>query len=285
MKFYALHEGYYEGVQQRIDQFKEACGKLDIEFHSLDTLKLDYTTLPKLGKGNLLYNLSRGSAYAEALLVNDEVTTFYINRPFIATNNSDTIKYTIIHSKSELLQPKTIFNLTADRSMLKTYVEYLGGFPLIIKSAGSTRGIGTIKIDSWQNLISTVDYLTGLHDQFIMREFIKAKTGSRMIVLGDEVIAAADFEMNDNDFRNAAILSQVKYLKREYSDKVKQVAVQATHLANTQLSGVDFSEDANGNFYLLEVNFLTGYNSLIDVCGVDIPFKMVEYLKHKSVLK
>jgi len=282
MRFFALHEGYYEGVQQRIDQFKEACRKLEIEFRCLDTLKLDYTKLPELGKGDVLYNLSRGSAYAEALLINDEVTTFYINNPFIASPNSDTIKYTLIHNRHNILQPKTIFNLTIDRKLLKTYVEFLGGFPLIIKSAGSTRGIGTIKIDSWQNLISTVDYMINLPDQFIMREFIKAKTGSRMIVLGNEVIAAADFEMNENDFRNAAVLSQVKYLKREYSDEVKSVAVQATHLANTQLAGVDFLEDSDGNFYLLEVNFPTGYNSLIDVCGVDIPFKMVEYLKLKA---
>lgn len=282
MRFFALHEGFYEGVQLRIDQFKMACDKLHIEFRSLDASKLDYTSLPVLGKGDLFYNLSRGSAYAEALLLNDTVTTFYIDTPKFATDNADTIKYTIIHSGHPILQPKTIFNVTDDRALLKIYVDYLDGFPIIIKSAGSTRGIGTIKIDSWQNLISTVDYLINMRDKFIMREFIKAKSGSRMIVLGNEVIAAADFEMNENDFRNAAILSQVKYQQRDYANEIKNIAVTATHLANAELAGVDFLEDDKGDFYLLEVNFPTGYNSLIDICGVDIPLKMVEYLRHKS---
>jgi len=33
---------------------------------------------------------------------------------------------------------------------------------------------------------------------------------------------------------------------------------------------------------LLEINFPTGFSSLIDICGVDIPYKMIEYLITKS---
>lgn len=106
-----------------------------------------------------------------------------------------------------------------------------------------------------------------------------------MIVLGNEVIAAADFTMNKDDFRNAAILSATQYFNREYPEAVKQLAVQATHIANVEFSGVDFLEDENGNYYLLEVNFPTGFSSLIDVCGVDIPYKMVEYLKNKALAR
>jgi glutathione synthase/RimK-type ligase-like ATP-grasp enzyme len=118
--------------------------------------------------------------------------------------------------------------------------------------------------------------------KFILRQFIKARSGCRLIVLGNEVIAGADFTMNENDFRNAVDLKQVKYFKREYSETVKQTAIKATHLANTEFSGVDFLEDEYGNFYLLEINFPTGFSGLIDICGVDIPIKMMEYLIQKS---
>ena len=283
MKFYFLHEGFYEGVQLRLDQVKLACEKLNVEFIAINSLTADYSNLPTLTKTDLLYNATRGSETLETLLLNKDVTTFYINNPDFVVSNPDTTKYSIIHDKANLHSPKTIFNITADRQLLKNYVDYLGGFPIIIKATGSTRGIGTMKIDSWQNLTSTVDYLMTTADKFILRQFISAKSGCRLIVLGNEIIAGADFTMNENDFRNAVDLKQVKYFKREYSEAVNQAAIKATHLANTEFSGVDFLEDENGNFYLLEINFPTGFSGLIDICGVDIPLKMMEYLIQKSI--
>jgi len=282
MRFYCLHEGFYEGVQLRLDQLKAACDQLNVEFVAINSLTADYSNLPTLAKTDLLYNATRGSEILETLLLNKDVTTFYIRNPDFVVSNPDTTKYSILHDKANLLSPKTIFNITADRQLLKNYVDYLDGFPIIIKATGSTRGIGTMKIDSWQNLVSTVDYLITTGDKFILRQFIKAKSGCRLIVLGNEVIAGADFTMNENDFRNAVDLTQVKYTKRTYPETVNQAAVKATHLANVELSGVDFLEDENGNFYLLEVNFPTGFSGLIDVCGVDIPLKMVDYLKKKA---
>lgn len=281
MKFYCLHEGFYEGVQLRLEQLKAASEKLNIEFIALDSLTIDYTKLPKLNKTDLLYNGARGSQTLESILLNDEVSTFYVKNPKLNQTFSTT-DWSILHDKANLLSPKTIFHITPDRQLLKNYVVYLGGFPIIIKASGSTRGIGTMKIDSWQNLVSTVDYLITTGDKFILRQFIKAKSGCRLIVLGNEVIAGADFEMNKDDFRNAVDLTQVNYTKRSYAETVNQTAIKATHLANVEFGGVDFLEDENGNFYLLEVNFPTGFSGLIDVCGVDIPLKMIEYLKKKA---
>ena len=281
MIFYCLHEGFYEGIQLRLEQIKVACEKLNIDFISLNSLNLDYSNLPILTKADMLYNVGRGSETLETLLLNKDVNTFYRRNPDYIVANSDTTKYSILHDKANLPGPKTIYDITADRKLLKKYIDYLGGFPIIIKATGSTRGIGTMKIDSWQNLVSTVDYLMLTGNRFILRQFIKAKSGCRMIVLNNEVIASASFLMNENDFRNAVDLSQVKYRNQIFPEKLNQIAIRATQIANTELSGVDFLEDENGNFYLLEINFPTGFSNLIDVCGVDIPLKMVEYLKLK----
>lgn len=281
MNFYCLYEGYYECVQSRIDQLKKACDDLDVNFMQLNSLSIDYSNIPQLSEGDLLFNCARESQTLESILLAKEVTTFYIVNPELNQTTS-TSDWSILHDKAGIQSPKTVYHLTSDRALLKKYVDYLGGYPLIIKVTGGTRGIGTIKIESWQNLISTIDYLVTTGDKFILRQFINAKSGCRMIVLGDKVIAAADFLMNENDFRNAVIVSEIKYYKREYSEELKEIAVSATHIANTEFSGVDFLEDEDGNFYLLEINFPTGYNGLIDICGVDIPKKMVEYLIQKS---
>jgi len=282
MTIYILHEGFYEGVQLRLDQLKQACDTLTIQFVAINSLTADYSNLPRLTKHDLLYNAARGSETLETLLLNKEVTSFYIDNPDFVINNPDTTKYSILHERANLLSPKTIFHISADRQLLKKYVDYLGGFPIIIKATGSTRGIGTMKIDSWQNLISTVDYLLTTGDKFIFRQFIKAKSGCRLMVLGDEVIAGADFAMNENDFRNAVDSKQVKYFKRSFPENLTQTAVKASQLGNVEFAGVDFLEDEAGNFYLLEINFPSGFSGLIDVCGVDIPLKMVEYLKNKA---
>lgn len=153
----------------------------------------------------------------------------------------------------------------------------------MLKAMGGTRGIGTIKVDNWQSLMSTVDYLVSIKSKFIMREFIQAKSGCRMLVLGDEVIAAADFTMNKDDFRNAAILSEAKYVVREYSEDVKSLAVKAAHLSNTELAGVDFLENEEGEYKLLEVNFPTGFTGFTEeLTGVNIADCLVSHLISKA---
>lgn len=281
MKFYAVHEGFYEGVQDRIDLLQSACEKKAVEFVCINSLNFDHTNIPQLTKRDLLYNISSGSQTLISLLLTPAVTTFYINNPDLNLISSTT-EWSILHQKASLPAPKTIFHISPNRDLLKVYTDYLGGFPLIIKVCGGSRGIGTIKIDSWQSLISTIDFLATTKDKFILREFIKAKSGCRMIVLGDQVIAAADFAMQENDFRNAIIASQIKYERREYAEKVKNLAIKATHLANLEFGGVDLLEDEAGNYHLLEVNFPTGFIGLIDVCKVDIPGLMVDYLINKA---
>ena len=186
MKFYALYERLYEGVQLRLDQLQIASGKRGVDFVPLNALEFDYSNIPKLSKADMLYNTAAGSVTLESLLLNEEVTTFYTKSPSFVYHADGTIPLTYLHHKANLPGPKTIFNITADRQLLKKYVDYLGGFPIILKSAGGSRGIGTLKIEGWQNLISTVDHLITTGVKFIMRQFIRAKTGCRMIVLGNK---------------------------------------------------------------------------------------------------
>lgn len=281
MKFYILHEGYYEGVQFRLDQIKLACEKLNIEFLAINSLTTDYSNLPTLSKEDLLYNATRGSETLETLMLNKEVTTFYIKNPDFVVSNPDTTKYTIIHDKANLLSPKTIFHITTDRQLLKKYIDYLNGFPIIIKATNSTRGIGTIKIESWQNLISTIDFLVTTSEKFIMRQFVKADYGARIMVLGNEVILTKKFLFQENDFRNAPILSSTHYEPLEIDTITKNLCIEAVHLANLEMAGVDILFDEEHNPYLLEINFPTGFQSFKDNAQ-PVLSKMLNYLIEKS---
>ncbi len=261
MKLYALHEGFYEGVQHRIEILSEACRKLEIEFVCIDSLTFNYSKIPKLGREDLLFNFARGSNTLENLLLNDEVTTFYIKNPQLNLIRSMT-DWSIIHDKIGLSSPKTIFNITTNRTLLKEYMVHLGGFPIIIKVAGGTRGIGTIKIESWQNLISTVDYLATTGDSFILRQFIEAEFGARVIVLENEILWCNKFHFQEDDFRNAPILSATKYEHMDIDENTKKICIDAVKAVNLEMAGVDILFDKDNKPYLLEINFPTGFQSL-----------------------
>ena len=281
MKFYALHEGFYEGVQARINLLKAVCENFKIEFLCLNSLTFDYTNLPILTKEDLMYKFARGAQVLESLLLNEEVTTFYINNPETNFLQSST-EWSIIHDKALLSSPKTIHHITADRLLLEKYINYLGGFPIIIKCAGGSRGIGTIIIESWQNLISTVDYLITIKDTFIMREFINADYGARIMVLGNEIILCKKFFFQENDFRNAPILSATHYEPLEIDESTKDLCIKAVHLANLEMAGVDLLFEQNtGKPYLLEINFPTGFQSFMND-PQPILSKMIQHLINKA---
>lgn len=281
MKFYAIHEGITDSISKRIQNFKNACKKKSIEFCPVNSSTFDYSNIQKLSKTDLLYNIGRGSEVLESLLLNDDVTTFYIQNPKFISNQTDTTKYSIIHNKTDIPVPKTIFQISTDRELLKNYVDNLGGFPLIIKATGSTRGIGTIKIESWQNLISTVDYLMTTGDQFILREFIKNDGAARIIVLGNKVIASEFRDNLKNDFRVSGS-KEKNYYQKDFDDKTYKIAIEATRIANLETSGVDIIFDKNNNPYLLEINTPFDFVPTQEVTNVDIAHLMVDYLINKQ---
>lgn len=275
MKLYALHEGIYDGLQKRIDLIKEACIKKGVDVIFIDSLTFDYTKIPTLTQKDLLFNFARGSHTLENLLLNENVTTFYIKNPLLNTIRSTT-DWSIIHDKLGLQSPKTIYHLTADRTLLKKYVEHLGGFPIVIKVTGGTRGIGTIKIDNWQTLISTVDYLITTGDKFIIREFINAEYGARIMVLGNEIILSGKFYFQVEDFRNAPILSATKYEPLEIDEETKIICIEAVKAVNLEMAGVDILFDKENKPYLLEINFPTGILSFKE----DPNFVISKFLDH-----
>src|ERR1700679_652253 len=159
MRLFCLHEGLGESINSRLTAIENACRTESIAFKSLDSQRIDYSNLPTLGADDLLYNCGRGSETLETLLLNDEVTTFYLSRPQIVGTPVDTVDWAILHHRAALSAPKTVFHMTDDRALLRKYVDFLGGFTVVLKARAGTRGIGTIRSDSWPSLLSTVDFL------------------------------------------------------------------------------------------------------------------------------
>jgi len=277
MRLFCLHEGSSAEVAERVSHLSNAATVLGVEIVLLNSLTVDYSNLPVLSKGDMLYNVGRGSQVLESCLINDDVTTFYRTTPAL-NQTASTTGWSILRDKHGLPTPRTIHFGSNDRLLLKRYVDFLGGFPLVLKTVGSTRGIGTMKLDTWHGLVSVADFLVSTGTHFIMRQYVVPTSLHRLIVIGDEVIASAECQINEGDFRNAAMASQVKYAPVSPSLEEMQAAIRATHIANTYFGGVDIIIDDHGHPFILEVNFPTGFCGLVPVCNVDIAMRMVEFL-------
>jgi glutathione synthase/RimK-type ligase-like ATP-grasp enzyme len=280
MPFYAVHEGLYEGVQTRLDLLRQACLNHDFEYVVIDSASCDYSDLPTLTKRDVLFQVSSGSQTLLSLLLNPHVTTPYIVNPELNFITS-TVQWSVLHHKAGLVSPKTIYSLTNDRNLLKRYVDYLGGFPLIIKKIGGSRGIGTMKVEGWHGLLSLADYLVTTADTFIMRAFISGDYGVRAIILNGTILKASKFFYQENDFRNAAVLSNCRYESFKLDSQGSELCARALQVANLEFAGVDLIFDDEDTPHLLEVNYPTGFQSFMDD-PQPVLSRLVSYLKHKS---
>ena len=85
MKFYCLHEGFYESVAARLSLLAASCLAEGVEFCPLDSRTVNYSNLPNLSPGDLLFNCARGSETLESLLLNAAAVTFYVSKPAIVS--------------------------------------------------------------------------------------------------------------------------------------------------------------------------------------------------------
>lgn len=275
----------YPSQQQTIKFLAAACQDRQVAFNLINPDEVDYTDASiHPAPGDLLYRSSiirsgeRASGIAEIHLLTDQVATFYHSYERALNRNVTSF---IMHQKAGLPIPRTIPRLTRDRALLKKYVAYVGGFPVIIKADGGSHGVGVMKVDSMNSLISITDYLHQNHQYVIMRQFINVSTSARLIALGNKVVSSIEYAAPEDDFRsNVGLFPQVQ--PKEFPSQINDLAVAATKLRGVDFGGVDILIDSQGQPYITEINFPCNFARAQRVTGIDIAGQMVDYLIQKS---
>jgi len=278
--FYCLHGKSYKGIDERVLSLKKACHSRNVNFVELDSEDLDFTNLPKLEKGDMLYNVARGGEVLETLLLSEGVRTFYTHAPLLVENNSDTVKYSMVHERFNLPAPKTVFENLNDKSALNRNLNYLGGFPIIIKTLGGTKGVGTVLASDSSSFYSITDLLFEQEIHFILREYIEPKEIARLIVIGKEVVASNKKLIPKDDFRSS-VDNQLP-IPTKYSNAIEQLAIKAAHTANMENCGVDILIDLENKPYILEVNMPHDFVTTEEATGIDISGMMIDHLLSKE---
>ena len=278
--FYCIHDGYYKGVHDRITSLKSACEYRNVEFIDVDCEYFDHSKLPNLNPDDMMYNVARGGEVTESIFLRYDVKTFYVSNPSFMTNNSDTVKYSLLHDNLGIPGPKTIFHTTNNEELLKKYVLDLGGFPLILKTYGGTKGVGVVYISDFLTLKSMADLLTHQSEQFILRTYIPPKEIARLKVIGDRVVASNSKAIPKDDFRSS-VQNQLPEPKI-YSSAIQQLAVTAAHSANLMNCGVDILIDHEEKAYVLEVNMPHDFTTTEKATGIDLAGPMIDFILQRN---
>lgn len=256
---------------------KAACVQQGVELHAIDEENFDYFDLPVLGENDLWYRIARGerARSVEKKLINENCGHFFTHWKTALSGRGDTFYY---HEKAGISSVPTIPIVPRGRQEAARFAEELGGFPLIVKVTGGTKGVGVMRVDSQESLVSICDYLraTGVH--VILRKYIEHTEYGRLIVLGDAVVASHRTKVLSGDFRsNTTDNIDENRDPYTFAPEIEEMAIGATHSVGLQFGGVDVLFDPSGNAYITEVNFPPQFSVTQRVTGIDIAGKMLQY--------
>ena len=171
-------------------------------------------------------------------------------------------------TKNNIKMPKAC--LIFDKKDVEEAVNFLGGFPLLLKTFYGSKGSGVIFINDIYSLISVYDYFSALEQNFYLEEFIDSpqKQTIRTICMNKKAICSFIMTPQKDDFRS-------NYAKGGNAiitdDKTEKIAVDVMKLCKLDFCAVDMIQDKNtGEYFVLEVNSSPGIEMAEKITGKNI---------------
>lgn len=281
VRFLYIHHSKNSGNSPTLRLFARSCEKLGIEFFPINSQKFDYFALPEPGENDILYRGGTGErAQAfEKLMINDSCRHFYSHWDHSLRGRGTTFYY---HQKLGLPAIPTIPLIPKSRQEVAKFAKELGGFPVIVKAIGNSKGVGVMKVDSQESLVSICDFLRGQDTRVLLRKFIPHEYYGRLIVLNNEVVASNRCGSLEGDFRtNTADTPNGEPFV--FSKEHQQLAIDAVSVLELKFGGVDLLFDADGRAHIAEVNFPTDFGCCQEITGIDIATLMLEYVAGREM--
>ncbi|HVB39230.1 MAG TPA: hypothetical protein VND92_11855 [Vicinamibacterales bacterium] len=277
MAFYCVNDGVPESTTRLL---REACASRGVEYVEIHAPLFDYRDERQLQPGELLYRpaISMTAIRVEQFLYVDGVATFYADPEVVYFSP---MAAAMLFQRAGLDIPLTFYCPTPDRQLLSGYVERLGGFPVVVKMLGYSRGIGVIRVDSLPALYSVMDFATAEGKTPQLMAYVDDAVHWRLTVVGDRIASAYRNTQEIDDFRTYAGENRDDYTA-PVPPGMAELAVGAVRALRYEFGGVDVLQHPSGRLYLLESNFPCYFATAQEAIGTDIAGMMVEHLMAKS---
>ncbi len=184
-----------------------------------------------------------------------------------------------------LQQPKTAI-LTHEDNIDIPIKEIGGKYPMILKTAQGTQGVGVIFIDSKQTLLATMQLINKIDEDIAMliQEYIKAPYDVRAMVLNNEVVAQLKRPVIKGDFRSN-ISQGNEPQKIELTELEKSETLKAVKAVKGIWVGVDFIPSKDREKippYFIEVNSSPGTGHIDELNDTDIYKEILDTFKNRD---
>ena len=177
--------------------------------------------------------------------------------------------------------PRTLPITTPDRSVLRALVDAVGGFPVVLKVLGWSRGVGTMRVGGYPELFSIVDYMLAQNSNPLMCQYIPDAMHWRVTVVGDRAVACYRNVLDEDDFRTHGSEDPADF-PDHVPEPLAAVAVATVRALKLEFGGVDVLEAPDGRLYVLESNYPCYFGQSQVVAGKDIAGAMLEHLLAKA---
>jgi hypothetical protein len=270
-----------DGVpDETIELIADACRDRDVACVVVDASRFDFDPGARAAPGDLVYRpaVSRHAQIVEQHLITPGVGTFYptIDDAWFATTNP-----VGAFARAGIPVPRSIVCATTDRARIASYVERLGGLPIVVKVGGDEGGIGVMIVETVRQLHPLLDYLVHNGAAPLLLAFVPDAVHWRVVVVGNRVVAGHRSDHPDDDFRSAAPADSSDDLS-SLPTAACDAALRATAAIRREHAGCDVLIHPSGRVYLLEANYPCYFPQAQHSTGVDIAGAMVDHLLAKA---
>ena len=224
----------------------------------------------------------RTSRYTEMLRLKN---VFMVNtRKTMEMCNDKWLNY-IYFKEAGLQQPKT--SLITSVETLEIPIKEVGGkYPMILKTAQGTQGVGVIFIDSKQTLLATMQLVNKIDENIAMliQEYIKTSYDVRVMVLNNEIIGQLKRPVISGDFRSNVSQGSLP-LKMELTELEKSETLKAVKAVKGIWVGVDFIPSKDREKippYFIEINSSPGTGYINDNNNIIIQKMILDTFKNRD---
>ncbi len=268
------------------DLLVESATKSGLEVITHESSKIDFTSIPVLRAGDLLYRKSSDyiSARLETLIINSNVASFYTGNPSAVRGRAPWSSAIALYKEGLQVVPSVYHLELNNKALLTKAIDSLGGFPIIVKSSAEAHGNGVFRFESieslWAERLKLMELATT--GRAALRTFIPHKYHARLIVLGGKIVDSIEYIAPNDDFRtNHSDKPNVQ--PRQFPKKLEEMSLQAVKVLDLEFGGVDIIVDENTNeSYIAEVNFPCNFARSQLITGVAVSDLMIDFLLDKS---
>ncbi len=202
-----------------------------------------------------------------------------------ALNFADKFLTSVFFEKNNIATPKTTLLRFTTKEELSELVNFLGGYPLVMKKNVGSVGRDVRIVKNNQEIL---DFIKEVHQRlekkdnhasrigFILQEFVKESTGTdfRVLVLGGKIIGAMKRTAQDGGFKANVSLGG-KAEKFEMDKELKNLAKKVIKAGKLFYGGIDFIKK-NNQYVALEINTSAQFKGFEGATGINVAKKIAQ---------